>query len=123
MSWRLLMSKLLEARDILLTRGITQLGDLETHMGCVCALGALNIAYNGERANLTLDGELSNDVDLAYQPLDREHDQDIRKLARIVERRTGASRTYGAITVYKYNDHKNTSLTDVVSLFDEAAQL
>jgi hypothetical protein len=120
MSWRLSMSKLLEARDILLTRGITQLGDLETHMGCVCALGALNIAYNGERANLTLDGELSDDVDLAYTPIDPEHERDIEKLAKVVENRIGLSRTLCSLAVYRYNDRKDTSLSDIVSLFDEA---
>lgn len=117
------MSKLLEARDILLDRGITQSGDLEENLtGCVCALGALNIAYNGEDANeFDEDSDL---FDIAYVPADVEHRADIYKLATVARRRMPEwYQSVPYVTVYRYNDRGNTTLTDVVSLFEEAANL
>jgi len=111
------MTKLLEARDILSQRGLTQDGDLENlNTGCVCALGALNIAYTG------VSGQDSDDELDAYMPFDPEHRADIHALAKVVRLREPRTIGYSPeVAVYAYNDRNSTTELDILSLFTEAA--
>jgi hypothetical protein len=110
------MSKLLEARDILAERGLTQDGNLENlETGCVCALGALNIAYTGE------SGQDTDDEFDAYSPADPEHEADIEALARAVRKRGPIQHDRTWTIVYAYNDLTSTTEAEVLSLFTEAA--
>jgi hypothetical protein len=119
------MSKLLEARDILVARGLTQRGGLEDpETGCVCALGALNIAYAGD-SGADYDTDFDNSP---YFPSDPEHQADLEKLARVVRSSVLEDDNYAGIgesnhVVWYFNDSVARDIDDVVGAFDRAAAL
>lgn len=118
------MSKLLEARDILAARGLTQSGGLEDpETGCVCALGALNIAYTGASG---ADYDTNFD-DSPYFPANPEQRADLEKFARVVRRKLPDSDHYLGETdsffVWRFNDLVARDIDDVVDAFNHAAAL
>jgi len=110
------MTKLLEARDILSQRGLTKDGTLEnSSTGCLCALGALNMAYWG------CSGEGEDSLD-AYWPSDPDQVADLRALAKeVVRRKSWSNELEDCKPIYRYNDDPSTTLEDMLSLFTEAA--
>lgn len=132
------MSKLAEAKQLLAERGRTWDGDLESKDGCLCPLGALALAYNGESGEgpmLYLDRETDLEeynrairlVQLAYTPVDLEHQADILALSYAAEER-GIPRVVDLATyspaerVYLFNDRRDGHVFDdeVLALFDQA---
>lgn len=119
------MSKLAEAKALIQERGRTNKGLLEDSDGCLCPLGALNMAYTGE------SGEYSDSVSLAgaYTPSSVDQVDDINRLAKVARARElspyiGADRGQPYYCyVYQYNDRGATTDEDIYSLFDEAMAL
>lgn len=119
------MSKLIEAKQLLVERGITRDGGLEDTNGCLCALGALNMAYTG-RSGQDFRADSDFAPDLPYHPFDEEQQEDIRRLARVIALRApflGDEDGETSYSVWRYNDMTRTTDEDILSLFDEAAQL
>jgi hypothetical protein len=119
------MSKLIEAKQLLIERGVARGGGLEDADGCLCALGALNMAYTGNSGQ-HFDEDCENPLDLPYHPTDEEHRADIQRLAAIIslrEPRLVEEDDETSYPVWRYNDMARTTDEDILSLFDEAAQL
>ena len=119
------MSKLAEAKALIQERGRTNRGLLEDWDGCLCPLGALNMAYTGESGEY-LEGRSPVS---AYNPSNGNQVADIERLARVVRARythpyAGSDRDQPYYCyVYQYNDRDATTDEDIYSLFDEAMAL
>ena len=115
------MSKLLEAKALLIERGIARSGGLENSNGCLCALGALNMAYTG------VSGHDDDENDYPYYPEDPNHFADVAALAAVVANRVphlvGEAGNQVSSLVWYYNDSKRATDEDILSLFDEADAL
>lgn len=117
------MSKLLEAKALLIERGIARSGGLEDPNGCLCALGALNMAYTGGSGQ-SMDDE---GFDLPYFPQDLDHLADVAALAAVVASRAPylvrEADNEVSYLVWRYNDISRHTDEDILSLFDEADAL
>lgn len=119
------MSKLAEAKQILAERGRTAIGVLEDSNGCVCPLGALNVAYYGAADDGVFNGEETWGYDFDERPGQKD---DILALAQVAFKRLGENRAYSYPSyhdIYRYNDglHGDEHDQEVLSLFDEAMEL
>lgn len=114
------MSKLAEAKNLLITKGRT-IGWLEdSDTGCLCPLGALALAYYGE-ADPYAEDEDGNFRSYAYDPEAEGHAEDLWALADVIRQRNEGLRGLPDTgTIFRFNDSYAKSDAEVLSVFDEA---